>query len=153
MASIEQNCQELGIKISSEQRRTLLAKVEELGDQKVPTGLGSLVAMSKEVDRLVHRPVLLVVNRALSAAKLFNFAMVLRDYGTEFTACHGQVVLGRFEVVLTPLTSVPQFFHVVDGGLGGQLPGDAVLKIAQFLGAILPDFRGLERARSCQLRC
>jgi (R)-citramalate synthase len=35
LASIEQNCQELGIEISREQQRSLLAKVKELGDQKV----------------------------------------------------------------------------------------------------------------------
>jgi (R)-citramalate synthase len=35
LASIEKNCQELGIEISPEQQRDLLAKVKELGDLKV----------------------------------------------------------------------------------------------------------------------
>ena len=35
LASIEHNCRELGIEIGPEQQRALLAKVKELGDQKV----------------------------------------------------------------------------------------------------------------------
>jgi (R)-citramalate synthase len=45
LASIEKNCQELGIEISPEQQRDLLAKVKELGDLKVNVTKADIVPL------------------------------------------------------------------------------------------------------------
>jgi D-citramalate synthase len=49
MASIEQNCKQLGIEITQEQQRALLAKVKELGDQKVKVSQADIILLLHEV--------------------------------------------------------------------------------------------------------
>jgi len=49
LASIEQNCQELGLEITPKQQRALLAKVKELGDQKVPVTQADLIPLLNDV--------------------------------------------------------------------------------------------------------
>lgn len=49
MASIEQNCRELGIEITPEQQRALLAKVKELGDQKVTVTQADIILLVHEI--------------------------------------------------------------------------------------------------------
>ena len=49
LASIEQNCKELGIEISPEQQRALLAKVKELGDQKVTVTQADIILLLHDI--------------------------------------------------------------------------------------------------------
>jgi D-citramalate synthase len=49
MASIEHNCKELGIEISPEQQRMLLAKVKELGDNKVSVTQADIILLLHEI--------------------------------------------------------------------------------------------------------
>ena len=49
LASIGQNCQELGIEISPEQQRALLAKVKELGDLKVTVTQADIIPLLNEI--------------------------------------------------------------------------------------------------------
>jgi D-citramalate synthase len=49
LASIEQNCRELGIEISPEQQRALLAKVKELGDQKVTVTQADIILLLNDI--------------------------------------------------------------------------------------------------------
>jgi D-citramalate synthase len=49
LASIEHNCKELGIEISSDQQRALLAKVKELGDQKVTVTQADIILLLHEI--------------------------------------------------------------------------------------------------------
>jgi len=49
MASIEQNCKQLGIEITAEQQRALLAKVKELGDQKVTVTQADIILLLNEI--------------------------------------------------------------------------------------------------------
>ncbi len=49
LASIEQNCQELGIEISPEQQRALLAKVKDLGDLKVTVTKADIVPLLNDI--------------------------------------------------------------------------------------------------------
>lgn len=49
MASIEQNCKQLGIEITPEQQRSLLAKVKELGDQKVTVTQADIILLLQEI--------------------------------------------------------------------------------------------------------
>jgi D-citramalate synthase len=49
LASIEQNCQELGIEITQEQQRALLAKVKELGDQKVAVTQADIILLLNDI--------------------------------------------------------------------------------------------------------
>jgi len=49
MASIEQNCKELGIEISPEQQRALLTKVKELGDQKVTVTQADIILLLHDI--------------------------------------------------------------------------------------------------------
>jgi len=49
LASIEQNCKELGIDISPEQQRALLAKVKELGDQKVAVTQADIILLLNDI--------------------------------------------------------------------------------------------------------
>jgi D-citramalate synthase len=49
MASIEQNCRELGIEITPEQQRALLAKVKELGDQKVTVTQADIILLLNDI--------------------------------------------------------------------------------------------------------
>ncbi len=49
LASIEHNCKELGISISAEQQRALLAKVKELGDQKVTVTQADIILLLNEI--------------------------------------------------------------------------------------------------------
>jgi D-citramalate synthase len=49
LASIEHNCQELGIEISPEQQRALLAKVKELGDLKVTVTKADIVPLLNDI--------------------------------------------------------------------------------------------------------
>jgi len=49
MASIEQNCKQLGIEITPEQQRALLAKVKELGDQKVTVTQADIILLLQEI--------------------------------------------------------------------------------------------------------
>jgi (R)-citramalate synthase len=51
LASIAQNCQELGIEISLKQQRALLAKVKELGDQKVAVTQADIIPLLNDVLR------------------------------------------------------------------------------------------------------
>jgi D-citramalate synthase len=61
IASIEHNCKELGIEISPEQQRMLLAKIKELGDDKVTVTQADIILLLHEIFgekengvRLVH---------------------------------------------------------------------------------------------------
>jgi (R)-citramalate synthase len=49
LASIEQNCLELGINASPEQQRALLAKVKQLGDQKVAVKQADVVPLLNDI--------------------------------------------------------------------------------------------------------
>jgi (R)-citramalate synthase len=49
MASIEANCKELGIEITPEQQRMLLAKVKELGDNKVTVTQADIILLLHEI--------------------------------------------------------------------------------------------------------
>ncbi len=49
LASIERNCKELGIEINQEQQRALLAKVKELGDQKVTVTQADIILLLRDV--------------------------------------------------------------------------------------------------------
>jgi len=49
LASIEQNCKELGIEISAEQQRALLAKVKELGDRKVTVTQADIILLLHDI--------------------------------------------------------------------------------------------------------
>jgi D-citramalate synthase len=49
LASIEQNCKELGIEITPEQQRALLAKVKELGDQKVTVTQADIILLLHDI--------------------------------------------------------------------------------------------------------
>jgi D-citramalate synthase len=49
IASIEQNCKQLGIEITPEQQRALLAKVKELGDQKVTVTQADIILLLHEI--------------------------------------------------------------------------------------------------------
>jgi D-citramalate synthase len=49
MASIEHNCKQLGIEITPEQQRALLAKVKELGDQKVTVTQADIILLLHEI--------------------------------------------------------------------------------------------------------
>jgi (R)-citramalate synthase len=49
MASIQANCKELGIEISPEQQRMLLAKVKELGDNKVTVTQADIILLLHEI--------------------------------------------------------------------------------------------------------
>jgi len=49
IASIEHNCKELGIEISPEQQRMLLAKVKELGDDKVTVTQADIILLLHEI--------------------------------------------------------------------------------------------------------
>jgi (R)-citramalate synthase len=49
LASIEHNCAELGIEIGPEQQRALLAKVKELGDQKVTVTQADFILLLNEI--------------------------------------------------------------------------------------------------------
>jgi D-citramalate synthase len=49
IASIEANCKELGIEISPEQQRMLLAKVKELGDNKVTVTQADIILLLHEI--------------------------------------------------------------------------------------------------------
>jgi (R)-citramalate synthase len=51
LASIEQNCHELGIEIDLEHRQALLAKVKELGDRKVTVTKADVVPLLNEILR------------------------------------------------------------------------------------------------------
>ena len=51
LASIEQNCDELGIEIGLEHRRALLAKVKELGDRKVTVTKADVIPLLNEILR------------------------------------------------------------------------------------------------------
>jgi (R)-citramalate synthase len=49
LASIEQNCRELGIEISPDQQQALLAKVKELGDQKVTVTQADIILLLNDI--------------------------------------------------------------------------------------------------------
>lgn len=49
IASIEHNCKELGIEISPEQQRMLLAKIKELGDDKVSVTQADIILLLHEI--------------------------------------------------------------------------------------------------------
>jgi D-citramalate synthase len=49
LASIEHNCRELGIEIGPEQQRALLAKVKELGDQKVTVTQADIILLLHDI--------------------------------------------------------------------------------------------------------
>ena len=49
LASIEQNCKELGIEISSEKQRALLAKIKELGDRKVAVTQAKVILLLNDI--------------------------------------------------------------------------------------------------------
>ncbi len=49
LASIEHNCKELGIEISPEQQRMLLAKVKDLGDEKVTVTQADIILLLHEI--------------------------------------------------------------------------------------------------------
>ena len=49
LASIQHNCKELGIEITPEQERALLAKVKELGDQKVTVTQADIILLLHEI--------------------------------------------------------------------------------------------------------
>jgi (R)-citramalate synthase len=49
LASIEQNCRELGIEISPDQQLALLAKVKELGDQKVTVTQADIILLLNDI--------------------------------------------------------------------------------------------------------
>ena len=49
ISSIEQNCKQLGIEITPEQQRALLAKVKELGDQKVTVTQADIILLLHEI--------------------------------------------------------------------------------------------------------
>jgi D-citramalate synthase len=49
IASVEANCQELGIEISPEQQRLLLAKIKELGDDKVKVTQADIILLLHEI--------------------------------------------------------------------------------------------------------
>ncbi|MFB3917434.1 MAG: LeuA family protein [Terriglobales bacterium] len=49
LASIEHNCKELGIEITPEQQRALLAKVKELGDQKVTVTQADIILLLHDI--------------------------------------------------------------------------------------------------------
>jgi len=49
LASIEQNCHELGIEIGLEQRRALLAKVKELGDRKITVTKADVIPLLDQI--------------------------------------------------------------------------------------------------------
>jgi (R)-citramalate synthase len=49
LASIEHNCKELGIEITPEQQRALLAKVKELGDDKVTVTQADIILLLHEI--------------------------------------------------------------------------------------------------------
>jgi D-citramalate synthase len=49
IASVEHNCKELGIEISPEQQRLLLAKIKELGDDKVAVTQADIILLLHEI--------------------------------------------------------------------------------------------------------
>ena len=49
LASIQQNCKELGVEITPEQERALLAKVKELGDQKVTVTQADIILLLHDI--------------------------------------------------------------------------------------------------------
>lgn len=49
LASIERNCKELGIEITPDQQRALLAKVKELGDQKVTVTQADIILLLHDI--------------------------------------------------------------------------------------------------------
>jgi D-citramalate synthase len=55
LASIAQNCQELGIEISLEQQQAVLAKVKELGDQKVAVTQADIVLLLDGIHNAMGR--------------------------------------------------------------------------------------------------
>ncbi|HTU33735.1 MAG TPA: hypothetical protein VMF66_08040 [Candidatus Acidoferrum sp.] len=49
LASIEQNCIELGLNVSPEQQRALLAKVKQLGDQKIAVKKADMIPLLNDI--------------------------------------------------------------------------------------------------------
>jgi len=49
LASIEQNCRELGIELGPEQQRALLAKIKQLGDQKLAVTQADIILLVYEI--------------------------------------------------------------------------------------------------------
>ena len=73
IASIEQNCKQLGIEITPEQQRALLAKVKELGDQKVTVTQADIILLLHEI---------LSAKEKESGVKLLDYQFSLRK-GTQ----------------------------------------------------------------------
>jgi (R)-citramalate synthase len=70
LASIEHNCNELGIEIGPEQQRALLAKVKELGDQKVTVTQADFILLLDEI-----------FNAKENGVRLLDYQFTLRKNG------------------------------------------------------------------------
>jgi len=118
LASIEQNCQELGIEISPEQQRALLAKVKELGDQKVAVTQADIILLLNDILSAKGNVLKLVdyefaVRKGTSPAATLH----LRRNEEQFVA-HG-VGDGQYDAFINALRSVwPEMPELVDYRIG-----------------------------------
>ncbi|MBZ5697391.1 MAG: 2-isopropylmalate synthase [Acidobacteriia bacterium] len=118
LASIEQNCQELGIEISPEQQRALLAKVKELGDQKVAVTQADIILLLNDI-LSAKGNVLKLVDYEFAVRKGTSPAatLQLRRNEEQFVA-HG-VGDGQYDAFINALRSVwPEMPELVDYRIG-----------------------------------
>ncbi len=118
LASIEQNCRELGIEISPEQQRALLAKVKELGDQKVAVTQADIILLLNDI-LSAKGNVLELVNYEFTARKGTSptAKLQLRRDKEQFTA-HAEGG-GQYDAFVNALRSVlPEMPELVDYRIG-----------------------------------
>ncbi len=105
LASIEQNCRELGIEITPEQQRALLAKVKELGDQKVTVTQADIILLLHEIFSTREGGVELV-DYQFTMRKGATPAVILQlKRGDETLAARGEGD-GQYDAFITALRSV-----------------------------------------------
>ena len=118
LASIEQNCRELGIEISPEQQHALLTKVKELGDQKVTVTQADIILLLNDI-LSAKGNILELVDYEFTARKGTAPAVTLklRRSDEEFVA-HGQGD-GQYDAFINALRTLwPELPELVDYRIG-----------------------------------
>jgi D-citramalate synthase len=118
LASIEQNCRELGIEINPEQQRALLSKVKELGDQKVTVTQADIILLLHDILSATEN-VLQLVDYEFAAKKGTppTATIHLRRNEEQFQA-HGEGD-GQYDAFINALRSLwPEMPELVDYRIG-----------------------------------
>lgn len=118
LASIEQNCRELGIEISPDQQHALLAKVKELGDQKVTVTQADIILLLNDI-LSAKGNILELVDYEFTARKGTAPAVTLklRRSHEQFVA-HGQGD-GQYDAFINALRTLwPDIPELVDYRIG-----------------------------------